>query len=47
MIEEFDAPGAFPVAERACREILSLPLFAEITLEQQERVVSVLRKAVR
>lgn len=41
------APGAFPVAERACCEILSLPLFAEITPEQQERVVSVLRKAVR
>jgi dTDP-4-amino-4,6-dideoxygalactose transaminase len=39
--------GTFPVAERASREILSLPLFAEITLEQQERVVSVVRKAVR
>jgi dTDP-4-amino-4,6-dideoxygalactose transaminase len=41
------AEGAFPVAERVSREILSLPLFAEITLEQQERVVSVLRAAVR
>jgi dTDP-4-amino-4,6-dideoxygalactose transaminase len=41
------ARGAFPVAERVSREILSLPLFAEITLEQQERVVSVLRAAVR
>lgn len=41
------AEGAFPVAERVSREILSLPLFAEITLEQQERVVSVLRTALR
>jgi dTDP-4-amino-4,6-dideoxygalactose transaminase len=39
--------GAFPVAERVSREILSLPLFAEITLEQQEHVVSVLQAAVR
>ena len=36
------APGAFPVAERSARELLSLPLFAEITVAQQERVVSVL-----
>jgi dTDP-4-amino-4,6-dideoxygalactose transaminase len=36
------APGAFPVAERTARELLSLPLFPEITPEQQERVVSVL-----
>ncbi|WP_235926289.1 DegT/DnrJ/EryC1/StrS family aminotransferase [Actinokineospora pegani] len=34
--------GAFPHAERAAGEILSLPLFPEITVEQQERVVSVL-----
>ena len=39
--------GAFPVAERASREILSLPLFPGITPEQQERVVSVLLAAVR
>jgi dTDP-4-amino-4,6-dideoxygalactose transaminase len=36
------ASGAFPVAERTARELLSLPLFPEITAEQQERVVSVL-----
>ena len=36
------AQGAFPVAERTARELLSLPLFAEITAAQQERVVSVL-----
>ena len=39
--------GAFPVAERAAREILSLPLFPGITAQQQERVVSVLLAAVR
>jgi dTDP-4-amino-4,6-dideoxygalactose transaminase len=41
------AEGAFPVAERAASEMLSLPLFAEITQEQQERVVSVLLEALK
>src|SRR5258708_35380280 len=36
------AEGAFPVAERTARELLSLPLLPEITAAQQERVVSVL-----
>jgi dTDP-4-amino-4,6-dideoxygalactose transaminase len=36
------ASGAFPVAERTARELLSLPLFPEITAVQQEQVVSVL-----
>jgi dTDP-4-amino-4,6-dideoxygalactose transaminase len=40
------AEGAFPVAERLARELLSLPLFPEITPSQQERVVSVLMAAV-
>jgi dTDP-4-amino-4,6-dideoxygalactose transaminase len=39
--------GAFPVAERTAREILSLPLFAEITQEQQERVASALIGALK
>jgi dTDP-4-amino-4,6-dideoxygalactose transaminase len=39
-------PGDFPVAERAASEILSLPMFAEITAEQQERVVTELRRAL-
>jgi len=40
-------PGDFPVAERAAQEILSLPLFAEITPEQQDRVVTTLAAALR
>jgi dTDP-4-amino-4,6-dideoxygalactose transaminase len=40
------APGAFPVAERTARELLTLPLFPEITVEQQQRVVSVLLSAL-
>jgi len=39
--------GDFPVAERACRQILSLPIYPGITPEQQERVVDELRKALR
>jgi dTDP-4-amino-4,6-dideoxygalactose transaminase len=38
--------GDFPVSERGAREILSLPLFAEISAEQQERVASVLKQAL-
>ncbi len=38
--------GAFPVAERAAKEILSLPLYPQITSEQQERVVSALSDAL-
>ena len=39
--------GAFPVAERVAQSIISLPLFAEITAEQQEHIVSVLTNAQR
>jgi dTDP-4-amino-4,6-dideoxygalactose transaminase len=39
--------GAFPNAERAAVQILSLPLFPEITAGQQERVVSVLSAALQ
>jgi dTDP-4-amino-4,6-dideoxygalactose transaminase len=39
--------GAFPVAERTTREILSLPIFPGITPAQQERVASVLIAALR
>jgi dTDP-4-amino-4,6-dideoxygalactose transaminase len=36
------AGGAFPVAERNAPELLTLPLFPEITVEQQERVTCAL-----
>jgi dTDP-4-amino-4,6-dideoxygalactose transaminase len=32
-------PGDFPITERAAEEILSLPMFAGLTAEQQKRVV--------
>jgi dTDP-4-amino-4,6-dideoxygalactose transaminase len=41
------AKGSFPVAERAAGELLSLPLFPEITTQQQERVVAALQGALR
>jgi dTDP-4-amino-4,6-dideoxygalactose transaminase len=38
--------GDFPHAERAAAEILSLPLYPQITAAQQERVVGELRRAL-
>ncbi|BAY86549.1 Cys/Met metabolism pyridoxal-phosphate-dependent enzyme [Calothrix parasitica NIES-267] len=32
-------PGQLPVAEQACGEVLSLPMFPELSEEQQDRVV--------
>jgi dTDP-4-amino-4,6-dideoxygalactose transaminase len=40
------ARGAFPEAERAAAEVLSLPLYPEITPAQQERVVEELRQCL-
>lgn len=40
------AEGSFPNAEHAAKRILTLPLFPEITAQQQERVVSVLSSAL-
>jgi dTDP-4-amino-4,6-dideoxygalactose transaminase len=37
--------GTFPVAEALAGKILSLPMFAELTEAQQERVIDVLRRA--
>ncbi len=41
------AAGTFPVAERLAGEILSLPIYPGITVEQQERVVGQLRVALK
>lgn len=38
--------GEFPVTERMCREILSLPIYPEITEEQVDFVVATLRQAL-
>lgn len=38
--------GSFPVTEKAAKEILSLPMFPEITAGQQEEVVAALRAAL-
>ena len=38
--------GDFPEAERAAKEILSLPMYPHITEAQQQRVVEVLRRAL-
>jgi dTDP-4-amino-4,6-dideoxygalactose transaminase len=49
LTEAFGTPGKagdFPVAEAMADRILSLPLFSQITADQQERVVEVLRSAL-
>jgi dTDP-4-amino-4,6-dideoxygalactose transaminase len=40
------AKGDFPVAERASGEMISLPIYPEITAGQQERVVETLARAL-
>ena len=35
-------PGSLPITERLCSEVLSLPIFPELTTAQQERVIDVL-----
>lgn len=41
------AEGDFPVAERACREVLSLPVYPELTEARLERVAAVIREFFR
>jgi dTDP-4-amino-4,6-dideoxygalactose transaminase len=41
------APGDFPVAEAAAQQILSLPMYPQITIDQQRRVADALRYALR
>jgi UDP-2-acetamido-2-deoxy-ribo-hexuluronate aminotransferase len=38
-------PGSLPVAERAAREVLSLPLYPGLCAEDQERVIDALKRA--
>jgi dTDP-4-amino-4,6-dideoxygalactose transaminase len=40
-------PGEFPVAERIGRECLTLPLFPEMTAEQQDTVIAALTESVK
>ena len=35
-------PGSLPVTERLCSEVLSLPIFPELSEAQQQRVIEVL-----
>jgi dTDP-4-amino-4,6-dideoxygalactose transaminase len=39
-------PGDFPVAERIANECITLPLFAEMTTQQQDAVADAMRAAV-
>lgn len=41
------AEGAFPEAERACREVLALPVYSEIGAERQRRVVDAVAQVLR
>lgn len=42
-----DGPGSHPVAERAAREVLALPIFAELGAARIERVVHAVVSALR
>jgi dTDP-4-amino-4,6-dideoxygalactose transaminase len=37
-------PGHFPVSERACEEVLSLPIFPELGEDRQQRVAEAIRE---
>ena len=37
-------PGSLPVTERLCAEVLSLPIFPELSEEQQDTVITQLRR---
>jgi dTDP-4-amino-4,6-dideoxygalactose transaminase len=37
-------PGSLPITERLCAEVLSLPIFPELSDEQQDTVIHQLRR---
>jgi dTDP-4-amino-4,6-dideoxygalactose transaminase len=39
-------PGQLPVSEQLANQVLSLPMYPELTLEQQERVVYALKDSM-
>jgi len=39
-------PGALPISEQICHEVISLPMFPELTEEQQEKVIYALKDCV-
>jgi dTDP-4-amino-4,6-dideoxygalactose transaminase len=41
------APGSLPVTERLCSEVLSLPIFPELSAPEQQRVIEVLGAVVQ
>ena len=38
------APNSLPITERLCSEVLSLPIFPELSEEQQDQVIHVMRQ---
>jgi len=40
-------PGQLPIAEQAAREVLSLPMFPELTPQQQEQITIALKTALK
>ena len=38
------APGAFPAAEKACNEVLSLPMYSELPFEHIDRICDAIRE---
>ena len=39
-------PGSLPITERLCSEVLSLPIFPELSAHQQQQVIAVLKTLV-
>ncbi len=39
-------PGSLPITERLCAEVLSLPIFPELSTEQQDSVIAAVRRLV-